>query len=152
MQVKAKLKEVQLHKDSPLGDTVLECYNSGSRNVFALGFVPVKAENTVVLLSRDTPQNAAGIKDLNLDLTTWEPLISELLHCCALYPRERQVNLIWLFVYSKLFTNLNAWNMPRCSLLTNIWVWAKTTHAAVSTSKYNGHTALASSHAAGSTS
>ncbi len=152
MQVKAKLKEVQLHKDSPLGDTVLECYNSGSRNVFALGFVPVKAENTVVLLSRDTPQNAAGIKDLNLDLTTWEPLISELLHCCALYPRERQVNLIWLFVYSKLFTNLNAWNKPRCSLLTNIWVWAKTTHAAVSTSKYNGHTALASSHAAGSTS
>ena len=76
-QVKAKLKEVQLHKDSPLGDTVLECYNSGSRNVFALGFVPVKAENTVVLLSRDTPQNGAGIKDLNLDLTTWEPLISK---------------------------------------------------------------------------
>ncbi|KAL0019947.1 hypothetical protein WJX79_002722 [Trebouxia sp. C0005] len=75
--VKAKLKEVQLHKDSPLGDTVLECYNSGSRNVFALGFVPVKAENTVVLLSRDTPQNAAGIKDLNLDLTTWEPLIKD---------------------------------------------------------------------------
>ena len=76
IQVKAKLKEVQLHKDSPLGDTVLECYNSGSRNVFALGFVPVKAENTVVLLSRDTSPNAAGIKDLNLDLTTWEPLIS----------------------------------------------------------------------------
>lgn len=76
LQVKAKLKEVQLHKDSPLGDTVLECYNSGSRNVFALGFVPVKAENTVVLLSRDTSPNAPGIKDLNLDLTTWEPLIS----------------------------------------------------------------------------
>lgn len=76
LQVKAKLKEVQLHKDSPLGDTVLECYNSSSRNVFALGFVPVKAENTVVLLSRDTNANAAGIKDLNLDLSTWEPLIS----------------------------------------------------------------------------
>jgi regulator of nonsense transcripts 1 len=37
---------VQLHRDSPLGDTVLECYNSGSRNVFALGFVPLKDENT----------------------------------------------------------------------------------------------------------
>lgn len=94
VQVKAKLKEVQLHKDSPLGDTVLECYNSGSRNVFALGFVPVKAENTVVLLSRDTPQNAAGIKDLNLDLTTWEPLISELLHCFALYSHDRPVVLM----------------------------------------------------------
>lgn len=36
-----------LHKDSPLGDAVLECYASGNRNVFALGFVPVKSENTV---------------------------------------------------------------------------------------------------------
>ena len=44
--VKGKCKEVQLHKDSPLGDTVLECYNSGSRNVFSLGFVPLKDENT----------------------------------------------------------------------------------------------------------
>ncbi len=42
----AKLREVSLHRDSPLGETVLECYNSGSRNVFALGFVPLKDENT----------------------------------------------------------------------------------------------------------
>lgn len=46
-QVKARVKEVALHKDSPLGDAVLECYASGNRNVFALGFVPVKSENTV---------------------------------------------------------------------------------------------------------
>jgi RNA helicase (UPF2 interacting domain) len=38
---------VALHKDSPLGDAILECYASGNRNVFALGFVPVKSENTV---------------------------------------------------------------------------------------------------------
>jgi hypothetical protein len=44
--VKAKLREVSLHRDSPLGETVLECYNSGSRNVFSLGFVPLKDENT----------------------------------------------------------------------------------------------------------
>ena len=50
MQVKSKNKEVSLHKDSPLGETVLECYSSGNRNVFALGFVPVKSENTVALL------------------------------------------------------------------------------------------------------
>lgn len=37
---------MSLHRDSPLGETVLECYNSGSRNVFALGFVPLKDENT----------------------------------------------------------------------------------------------------------
>ena len=39
-------RDVALHKDSPLGDAVLECYNSGSRNVFGLGFVPLKDENT----------------------------------------------------------------------------------------------------------
>ena len=61
-QVKSKFKEVQLHKDSPLGDTVLECYASGTRNVFVLGFVPVKSENTVVLLARDTPVNHPTIK------------------------------------------------------------------------------------------
>lgn len=44
--LQAKLREVGLHRDSPLGETVLECYNSGSRNVFALGFVPLKDENT----------------------------------------------------------------------------------------------------------
>ena len=50
--MKSRCKEVLLHRDSPLGETVLECYASGSRNVFALGFVPVKSENTVVLLVR----------------------------------------------------------------------------------------------------
>jgi hypothetical protein len=59
---------LSLHRNSPLGETILECYNTGSRNVFALGFVPLKDENTVVLLSRDTPQNATAIKDLNIDM------------------------------------------------------------------------------------
>ena len=40
------LTRCSLHRDSPLGETVLECYASGSRNVFALGFVPLKDENT----------------------------------------------------------------------------------------------------------
>lgn len=53
--VKAKCKEVRLHKDSPLGDTVLECYSSGTKNVFALGFVPVHAEHTVVRCLVQTP-------------------------------------------------------------------------------------------------
>ncbi|KAL4855832.1 Regulator of nonsense transcripts 1 [Chlorella vulgaris] len=75
--VKAKLREVGLHKDSPLGETVLECYNSGSRNVFALGFVPLKDENTVVLLARDTPAAAPGIKDLSIDMSQWQPLIED---------------------------------------------------------------------------
>lgn len=59
--VKAKLREVSLHKDSPLGEAVLECYNSGSRNVFALGFVPLKDENT----------GACGWTGLGLEGGSW---------------------------------------------------------------------------------
>ena len=50
--VRAKCKEVTLHKDGPLGETVLECYSCGTRNVFVLGFIPAKADSVVVLLCR----------------------------------------------------------------------------------------------------
>ena len=105
--MKARLRECQLHRDSPLGDTLLECYACGSRNAFALGFVPVKSENSVVLLcrragcpqascdlpsarylrlpgllsadgsNRDTAPSAPGLKELALDLTLWQPLIED---------------------------------------------------------------------------
>lgn len=73
--VRGRYKEVRLHKDSPLGSSLMECYHSGSRNVFALGFVPVKSENTVVLLTRDTPASAPCVKELDLDLSLWEPVV-----------------------------------------------------------------------------
>ena len=50
--MRAKHKEVTLHKDGPLGETVLECYNCASKNVFLLGFIPAKADSVVVLLCR----------------------------------------------------------------------------------------------------
>lgn len=50
--VRAKHKEVTLHSDGPLGETVLECYSCGVRNVFVLGFIPAKADSVVVLLCR----------------------------------------------------------------------------------------------------
>jgi regulator of nonsense transcripts 1 len=77
LKVRSKNKEVQLHQDSPLGETVLECYSCACRNAFVLGFVPVKSENTVVLLCRDHPANAPGIKELNLDMSQWQPLIED---------------------------------------------------------------------------
>ena len=50
--VRAKHKEVILHKESPLGETVPECYTCGSKNVFMLGFIPAKSDTVVVLLCR----------------------------------------------------------------------------------------------------
>lgn len=43
--VASRHREVTLHKDSPLGETILECYNCGNRNVFLLGFVPAQGES-----------------------------------------------------------------------------------------------------------
>ena len=75
--VRSKHKEVSLHKDSPLGDMVLECYVSGTRNVFQLGFIPCKSENVVVLLARDPGLNLSSLKELNLDASQWQPLIED---------------------------------------------------------------------------
>ncbi|KAI9594599.1 RNA helicase-domain-containing protein [Syncephalis fuscata] len=66
--VRAKHKEVVLHADSPLGDTILECYNCGCRNVFVLGFIPAKSDTVVVLLCR---------KDMDWDTSQWLPLIDD---------------------------------------------------------------------------
>lgn len=76
-QVRAKHKEVCLHKDSPLGETILECYNCGCRNVFLLGFIPAKSESVVVLLCREPCLSVNGLKDMNWDLSQWLPLIDD---------------------------------------------------------------------------
>jgi regulator of nonsense transcripts 1 len=75
--VRAKHKEVCLHKDSPLGETILECYNCGCRNVFLLGFISAKTESVVVLLCREPCLSVNGLKDMNWDLSQWLPLIDD---------------------------------------------------------------------------
>ncbi|GAB2273676.1 Regulator of nonsense transcripts 1-like protein [Dionaea muscipula] len=75
--VRAKHKEVCLHKDSPLGETILECYNCGCRNVFLLGFISAKAESVVVLLCREPCLSVNALKDMNWDLSQWCPLIDD---------------------------------------------------------------------------
>jgi len=73
--VRSRQKEVSLHSKCPLGDTVLECYNCGTTNVFLLGFVPAQGDSVVVLLCREPCLHAKGIADLNWDLDAWQPLI-----------------------------------------------------------------------------
>lgn len=75
--VRAKHKEVTLHKDGPLGETVLECYSCGCRNVFILGFIPAKADSVVVLLCRQPCAAQSSLKDMNWDPEQWKPLISD---------------------------------------------------------------------------
>jgi regulator of nonsense transcripts 1 len=76
--VKSRHKEVCLHADSALGDTVLECYNCGCKNIFLLGFIPAKSDTVVVLLCRQPcASTASSSKDLNWDLSLWKPIIDD---------------------------------------------------------------------------
>ncbi|RYY38618.1 hypothetical protein EON62_00325, partial [archaeon] len=74
--VRSKHKEVALHPDSALGDSVLECYNCGCRNVFILGFIPSsKQAGVVVLLCREPCLTLGVLRDQGWDLTLWQPII-----------------------------------------------------------------------------
>ena len=48
-----------------MGETVLECYSCGVRNVFVLGFIPAKADSVVVLLCRQPCAAQSSLKDMN---------------------------------------------------------------------------------------
>ena len=74
--VRSKNKEVSLHAESALGETVLECYNCGTRNLFLLGFIPATSDSVVVLLCRLCLGNSA-LKDMDWNLDQWTPLIKD---------------------------------------------------------------------------
>lgn len=97
LKVRAKHKEVCLHRDSPLGDTILECYNCGCRNVFLLGFISATTDSVVVLLCRDPCLYVNALNDLNLDLSQWwRPLIDD--RCCLPW-LVKVTFLSFLFIY-----------------------------------------------------
>lgn len=75
--VRARHKEVQLHPQSALGDTTLECYSCGTKNVFLLGFIPAKSDTVVVLLCRQPCAAAPSSKDMSWDISRWQPLIED---------------------------------------------------------------------------
>ena len=77
--VKSRSNQVQLHPESPLGDTILECYNCSARNVFVLGFVPAASasNSVVVLLCRVCVETVPALKDMDWDLSQWHPLIQD---------------------------------------------------------------------------
>lgn len=76
--IRAKHKEINLHKDGHLGETQLECYLCGARNVFNLGFIPAKADSTVMLLCRQPcVSQTETIQELNCDPDEWKPLVND---------------------------------------------------------------------------
>ncbi|WVO17314.1 hypothetical protein L204_105006 [Cryptococcus depauperatus] len=75
--VKAKHKEVVLHRESALGDTIPECYNCGSKNVFMLGFIPAKSDTVVVLLCRQPCAALTNSRDINWDTSQWSAIIDD---------------------------------------------------------------------------
>ncbi|OCF41250.1 ATP-dependent helicase [Kwoniella heveanensis CBS 569] len=75
--VKAKHKEVILHKESALGETIPECYNCGSKNVFMLGFIPAKSDTVVVLLCRQPCAALTNSRDINWDTSQWSAIIDD---------------------------------------------------------------------------
>jgi len=75
--VRSKHKEVVLHPDGPLGETLLECYNCGCRNIFLLGFIPAKADSVVVLLCRQPCAASSASKDASWDLSQWTPIVED---------------------------------------------------------------------------
>ncbi|KAK4689260.1 regulator of nonsense transcripts 1, partial [Tremellales sp. Uapishka_1] len=75
--VKAKHKEVILHKESTLGETTPECYNCGSKNVFMLGFIPAKSDTVVVLLCRQPCAALTNSRDINWDTSQWSAIIDD---------------------------------------------------------------------------
>lgn len=75
--VRSRSHQVQLHPDSPLGDTVLECYNCASKNAFVLGFVPASSNSVVVLLCRVCVETVPALKDMDWELSQWHPLVQD---------------------------------------------------------------------------
>lgn len=71
----AFFQTVTLHPDSELGDTTLECYNCGNKNVFVLGFISAKADTVVVILCRHPCASAPVGKEMNWDTSQWDPLV-----------------------------------------------------------------------------
>ena len=75
--VRSRHKEVSLHPQHQLGETTLECYNCGVKNVFLLGFIPAKSDTVVVLLCRQPCAAMPSSKDMNWDINQWQPLIDD---------------------------------------------------------------------------
>lgn len=88
----ARHRRIRLHKKSPLGEAVLDCYYCDSDNVFNLGFIPSKSETVVLLLCRSCV-SLASQNDPYWEVLQWLPLINDrmLLHWLVKQPTYHEI-------------------------------------------------------------
>ncbi|CAI2297044.1 unnamed protein product [Caenorhabditis sp. 36 PRJEB53466] len=91
--VRSQHREAYTHKDSPCGDTQLECYRCCSKNVFNLGFIPGKKDQVVVIICRTPCANQTFQNDDNWAPEDWKSIIAEkqLLSWIVNVPSEEQM-------------------------------------------------------------
>uniref|UniRef100_A0A8R1DME5 Upf1 domain-containing protein n=1 Tax=Caenorhabditis japonica TaxID=281687 RepID=A0A8R1DME5_CAEJA len=91
--VRSQHREAFTHKDSPCGDTQLECFRCGSKNVFNLGYIPGKNAAVVVIICR-TPCAHKNFQNEGEFLPeNWKSVIAEkqLLSWIVAVPDEEQI-------------------------------------------------------------
>lgn len=88
--VMSRHNTISLHPDSDLGDTTLECYHCGNKNVFILGYVTAKSDTVVIMLCR---LPCAQSKDIAFETDKWQSLIEnrQLLTWIAQPPNDEEV-------------------------------------------------------------
>jgi len=100
-----------LHPESPLGDTVPECFTCGSKNPFMLGFLPAQDSAVIMLLCRNPCNYAANTKEVEWDASRWAPLI------------ENRSFLSWFVRIPSSATQRNAQPISSAQIckLENLW-------------------------------
>ena len=100
-----------LHPESPLGDTVPECFTCGSKNPFMLGFLPAQDSAVIMLLCRNPCNYAANTKEVEWDASRWAPVI------------ENRSFLSWFVRIPSSATQRNAQPISSAQIckLENLW-------------------------------
>ncbi|CCE85905.1 Piso0_005544 [Millerozyma farinosa CBS 7064] len=117
--VLSRHKVVSLHEESDLGDTTLECYNCGNKNVFLLGYVSAKQESVVVILCR---LPCAQSKDINWDVSSWQSLIDDrqFLPWIAAVPSEEELIHTQLISYKQISKLEAQWRLNRDATINDV--------------------------------
>lgn len=110
--VLSKHNSISLHPNSALGDSTLECYKCGKKNIFLLGFVSAKEENVVVILCR---LPCAQQKDSNWDTKEWQSLIEDrqLLTWIANDPNNEYLDNSFNINHDQIIKLENKWRIDK---------------------------------------